>query len=1076
MTGGAEADPTAPDDEELVFPGLPTTKLALIEVESYTALSNLETFHQIDLAHWHDQVDDGRVRSAAFVTDEEIEILEGLGVHIEDVSDLPTPEEAEDEFLGSIEQTEIEDLISRQQAEQRELELKMQALQTTSATSYSTAFLRSAAAADLELAAVPPPVDDTEFLRVLRADTFTNYSGNFLSIEVRSLFDDTTSANARDDRMEISYEEDGETTTRTLNVFSDAGQYIYHRVSRPVLVRGGTLPDTVEVRLFERLRDAEGELTGEEELLEELVVPTSTWAPYDEIGYPEGFQYGFVPGYLDSVDSTNAITLLHEQYPELTDLVELPNQTNGYQRKAMLAYVATNGTPGESTVNVESLDWGHEGGNQITFEILDTGVAGQDLGVVRDTAGSGNNQRQIVRVTPATDGDGVVTSTAAEVIAAINASDEVNDLVRAFTYRGSEGGGVVPTLGQQNLSDHLNAPTHKIDRGPRDVYMLRIGAHRDGSKTGVFAYSQEHAREWVTPVVAVETATRLLRNYGTDPLTTELVDNLDIFIIPTVNRDGTDYSRYDNTTQRRNLTRYCDELYSDVNARNAWGVDLNRNFARYSLFDGYSGASTSCVSDVFAGPNELSEPEAQNSVWVVEQNPNIRFSMNIHTHGGYFMWAPGTYRTPGRIPAPRPDLGVEEFFFEASETILGRIAEHRGTVIEPGRTGPIIDVLYSAAGNSADHFWYDGLEEGRPVFGWSFEAGANVYTGQGNTGWVSPGGFFPTFMDEGWNQSMEFANGIYGMLEVALEFEQDDQAPTTRPNVRGDVNYDGAADVFFASDEPATVHYTTDGTTPTTDSPTVQRWGHDTHPTGGARDSAEPISLDETTTLKWFGVDVAGNEEAVRELTVYIDEEPPFVADACTDVAPLQFPDVTGGRHADNIRCIGGLGISQGNTDGEYMPGSDVRRDQMATFIANMLRVAGVQLPASPDDAFGDDGGHHELAINQLAELGIVQGRSEGVYAPGRAVTREQMTSFLVNSLEYILDEELAAEASAFTDIAASRHFENIEIAAHLGITQGTTPTTFGPGQNVRRDQMGSFIKRSLDVLAADGYVLTPVR
>ena len=75
--------------------------------------------------------------------------------------------------------------------------------------------------------------------------------------------------------------------------------------------------------------------------------------------------------------------------------------------------------------------------------------------------------------------------------------------------------------------------------------MLRIGKQRDGSKVGVFIYCQEHAREWGTPLVCLETAERLLRNYGTDPETTKLVDNLDIFLIPTINADGAAYSMYD---------------------------------------------------------------------------------------------------------------------------------------------------------------------------------------------------------------------------------------------------------------------------------------------------------------------------------------------------------------------------------------------------------------------------------------------------------------------------------------------------------------------------------------------------
>ena len=43
-------------------------------------------------------------------------------------------------------------------------------------------------------------------------------------------------------------------------------------------------------------------------------------------------------------------------------------------------------------------------------------------------------------------------------------------------------------------------------------------------------------------------------------------------------------------------------------------------------------------------------------------------------------------------------------------------------MILPERTGPIADVLYSAAGNSADEHWYN-----RDVIAYSFETGADLY-------------------------------------------------------------------------------------------------------------------------------------------------------------------------------------------------------------------------------------------------------------------------------------------------------------------------------------------------------------
>ena len=123
---------------------------------------------------------------------------------------------------------------------------------------------------------------------------------------------------------------------------------------------------------------------------------------------------------------------------------------------------------------------------------------------------------------------------------------------------------------------------------------------------------------------------------------------------------------------------------------------MNRNNTFGTIFDGYIGASYSCTSEVFAGPGEASEPEIKNELWVVDMFDNIKFSNNIHSFGGYFMWAPGTY-LPDRVvkgDAVHANIENEKYFFVAGDRILNRIKEHRNTVILPlERTGPIADVL-----------------------------------------------------------------------------------------------------------------------------------------------------------------------------------------------------------------------------------------------------------------------------------------------------------------------------------------------------------------------------------------------
>src|SRR6185437_7335337 len=141
---------------------------------------------------------------------------------------------------------------------------------------------------------------------------------------------------------------------------------------------------------------------------------------------------------------------------------------------------------------------------------------------------------------------------------------------RAFRYRNSAGTAIAQAVPMLRLSDRLAAPAHVV-RGPYTMKVMRIGKVRDGSKVGVFIFCQQHAREWVTPLTCWETAERLLKNYATDSQTKELVDNLDIFILPSVNPDGSHYSRYDFAAQRRNLINHCAPgTFQDPLARNAW--------------------------------------------------------------------------------------------------------------------------------------------------------------------------------------------------------------------------------------------------------------------------------------------------------------------------------------------------------------------------------------------------------------------------------------------------------------------------------------------------------------------------
>ena len=481
-----------------------------------------------------------------------------------------------------------------------------------------------------------------------------------------------------------------------------------------------------------------------------IEAPVQTWLGGGLPPMKKKFMSSFTTRYMDPTEVYARFDALAAEFPNIAQMIPLPNKTNGYQRKAQanMSGLTDSGnspqgaTAQSQTVVLTSRAWGHEGGNDITAEFKHPGVADSPLAV----SVSGND----LSVSLATDAAGALTSTAAQVIAAINASPAANALLVALTYRGNTGAGVVQPRLKVNLSDFLTTPANgHVQRGPFQYSVMRIGKDRDGSKVGVFLYCQQHAREWATPLTCLETAEQLLRNYAIDARTRKLVDNLDIFILPSSNPDGAHYSMYNFSQQRRNMTNHCvvggketDDpaaanfwtarinpgtglpyTNSDPASRTAWGVDLNRNNTFATLFDGFIGASTSCTSDVYAGPGEASEPEIQNELWVADTFDNIKFSNNVHSFGGYFMWAPGAYLPDrGEGAAVHANIGVEKYFFEAGDQILNRIKEVRGTAILPERTGPIADVLYSAAGNSADEHWYN-----RGVIAYSFETGADRF-------------------------------------------------------------------------------------------------------------------------------------------------------------------------------------------------------------------------------------------------------------------------------------------------------------------------------------------------------------
>lgn len=176
--------------------------------------------------------------------------------------------------------------------------------------------------------------------------------------------------------------------------------------------------------------------------------------------------------------------------------------------------------------------------------------------------------------------------------------------------------------------------------------------------------------------------------------------------------------------------------------------------------------------------------------------------------------------------------------------------------------------------------------------------------------------------------------------------------------------------------------------------------------------------------------------------------------------AAADFDDVAGNTHAAAIRAIADEGVTAGCGDGtSYCPGDYVSRAEMAVFLVRAL-----DLPPSGDDAFADDDGSfaHD-AINSLAAAGITSGCAPDRYCPGQSVRRDQMATFLATGFDLP-----STSTDFFADDDRNTHRRNISTLAAAGVSAGCNDlqSRYCPGQNVRRDQMATFLARGMELVA----------
>jgi len=157
----------------------------------------------------------------------------------------------------------------------------------------------------------------------------------------------------------------------------------------------------------------------------------------------------------------------------------------------------------------------------------------------------------------------------------------------------------------------MGGPTFKKNH----IYAMKISdnVQKEEKEHNVLLVSNHHARELVTPELALSFAQNLLTKYDTDTKIQHVVDNNQIYIVWTMNPDGLDIVWDSNKWNR-------------VNAR---GVDLNRNYP--VGFDLDCGGNARMGSETYRGEAPFSEVETR-TMKAFQKEMNFAKLLDFHSY------------------------------------------------------------------------------------------------------------------------------------------------------------------------------------------------------------------------------------------------------------------------------------------------------------------------------------------------------------------------------------------------------------------------------------------------------------
>lgn len=178
------------------------------------------------------------------------------------------------------------------------------------------------------------------------------------------------------------------------------------------------------------------------------------------------------------------------------------------------------------------------------------------------------------------------------------------------------------------------------------------------------------------------------------------------------------------------------------------------------------------------------------------------------------------------------------------------------------------------------------------------------------------------------------------------------------------------------------------------------------------------------------------------------------------EIPSISFADVEAGAYYEEpVSWAVARGITNGTSPTEFSPMADCNRAQVVTFL---WRAAGEPKPVSSVIPFTDvaPGAYYTDAVLWAVEQGITQGMGDGTFGTERTCTRAQVATFLWRAAG---EPAAQSQSHSFGDIQKDYYYDAVLWAVEQGITNGTSTTTFAPGNTCSRAQIVTFLFRYMN-------------